>query len=474
MQRRAMGDPGAPATVPGRRSVDDSTTAPALTAHAGPAPRERSLKIAIIGAGLAGSLLAALLTDRGHAVEVHEQRADPRTTAPEGRSVNLGISARGIRALRRIGLWDALAPSLVPMRGRVVHRPDGRSAFHAYGSGPAEILHSVRRTALNALLIDRAAAAQFHFGSRCTGLSNGVLTITDEATGLSRESHPDLVIGADGAFSAVRRFMQHGTPADYSQTFLPWGYKELTIPAGAPIPLEALNVWPSAHGLVVAHPNPDGSHTATLFLPVAGPSSFASLGSPRAVSDHFRRHFPGVPALVPDLLREFDEHPVGRLVTVSTSPWCAGDGVVLVGDAAHAVYPFYGQGMNSALEDCLVLDECLAADPADRARALAAYQRKRKPHTDVLAELSARNFVELRDGTRSPLRVARKRADDVLARLLPGTWQPLYTMVSHTSIPYADALRRADNQSRALGVAAAAVGAALTAAAAAALRSERP
>jgi kynurenine 3-monooxygenase len=309
---------------------------------------------------------------------------------------------------------------------------------------------------------------------QCSGLSRGALTITDEANGRSQTRHPDLVIGADGAFSAVRRFMQHGMPADYNQAFLPWGYKELTIPAGAPIPREALNVWPAAHGLIVAHPNPDGSHTGTLFLPLAGRSSFAALDSPRAVSGYFREHFPGVPALVPDLLREFAEHPVGHLVTVSTSPWCSGDGVVLVGDAAHAVYPFYGQGMNSALEDCLVLDECLARGPGDRAHALASYQRMRKPHTDVLAELSARNFVELRDGTRSPLRVARKRADDVLARLLPGTWQPLYTMVSHTSIPYADALRRAHRQSRALGVAAAVAAAGLTAAAAAALRSERP
>lgn len=434
---------------------------------------DRPAEIAIIGAGLAGSLLAALLSDRGHEVVVYEQRNDPRTAPSEGRSVNLGISARGIRALRRIGVWDSLAPSLVPMRGRVVHRPDGRSTFLAYGTGPAEILHSVQRNALNGLLIDRAGEARFRFRTRCTGLANGTLTITDDATGRSRTRRPDLVIGADGAFSAVRRFMQHGTPADYRQEFLPWGYKELTIPAGAPIPREALNVWPSAAGLIVAHPNPDGSHTGTLFLPLAGRPSFASLDSPHAAAEFFREHFPRFPALVPDLAREFAEHPVGHLVTTSTSPWCSGDGAVLVGDAAHAVYPFYGQGMNSALEDCLVLDECLARDPHDRAGALAAYQRLRKPHTDVLAELSAQNFVELRDGTRSPLRLARNRADTVLARLLPGTWLPLYTMISHTSIPYADALRRARRQHRALGVAAAATTAAFTAAAAAALRSER-
>ncbi len=434
---------------------------------------DRPMEIAIIGAGLAGSLLAALLSDRGHDVVVYEQRPDPRAVASEGRSVNLGISARGIRALRRIGVWDSLGPSLVPMHGRVVHHRNGRSGFQGYGTGPSQILHSVHRNVLNGLLIDRAGDSRFRFRTRCAGLANGLLTITDEATGRSHTRRPDLVIGADGAFSAVRRFMQHGTPADYRQEFLPWGYKELTIPAGAPIPLEALNVWPSAAGLIVAHPNPDGSHTGTLFLPLTGRPSFASLDSPQAAAEFFREHFPRFPALVPDLAREFAEHPVGHLVTTSTSPWCSGDGAVLVGDAAHAVYPFYGQGMNSALEDCLVLDECLARNPRDRAGALATYQRLRKPHTDVLADLSARNFVELRDGTRSPLRLARNRADGVLARLFPGTWLPLYTMISHTSIPYADALRRARRQDRALGIAAAATGAALTAAATAALRSER-
>jgi kynurenine 3-monooxygenase len=438
---------------------------------------DRPMQIAIIGAGLAGSLLAALLSERGHEVEVYEQRDDPRTTPPSGRSVNLGISARGIQALRKIGQWDSLGPALVPMRGRMVHQPDGRSAFTPYGTAPSQILHSIRRTELNGMLIDRATAARFSFGMRCTGLSQDVLSVTDTRTGETRRLRPDLVVGADGAFSAVRRFMQNGVVADYRQEFLEWGYKELTIPAGAPIPLEALNVWPSAYGLMIAHPNRDGSHTGTLFLPLSGSPSFESLDSPDIVLEFLGEHFPQLPALVPDLLREFREHPVGHLVTVRTSPWRHGDRVVLVGDAAHAVYPFYGQGMNAALEDCLALDECLAGNPSDRAAALATYERRRKPHTDVLAELSAQNFIELRDGTRSPLRLARNRADRVLARLFPGSWLPLYTMVSHTTIPYADAVRRARRQNQALGVATAAVlGASVLAAAAvgaAAPRSER-
>jgi kynurenine 3-monooxygenase len=434
------------------------------------------VRVTVVGAGLAGSALAALLADRGHDVEVVEQRADPRAAGGEDRSINLGISARGIRTLRRLGLWESLQPALVPMRGRAIHRADGRSITTPYGTDPSEILHSIRRADLNARLVERAAGARFSFGLRCTGLAGGVLTLTD-AEGRTEQRRPDLVVGADGAFSAVRRHLQHGRPADHRQQVLEWGYKELTVPAGAPIPLEALNVWPAAHGLVVAHPNPDGSHTGTLFLPHTGDPGFASLEGPAAVHAFFREHLPRFAALVPDLAEQFAARPVGHLVTVRTAPWHADGRVVLVGDAAHAVYPFFGQGMNASLEDCLVLDACLARHPADRATALAEFQQRRKPHTDVLAELSARNFLELRDGTRSPLRLARTRADHALARLFPRRWRPLYTMVSHTTIPYGDALRRARHQDRALAAAAvtastAAVG--IGAVALSSLRRDRP
>jgi kynurenine 3-monooxygenase len=411
------------------------------------------VNVVVVGSGLAGSTLAALLADRGHDVEVVEQRPDPRTATGEDRSINLGISARGIRALRRLGLWEALQPDLVPMRGRAIHRADGRTVTTPYGTDPSEILHSVRRADLNARLVERARGARFTFGVRCTGPVDGVLTVTD-ADGRTSQRRPDLVVGADGAFSAVRRALQHGRPADHRQEVLEWGYKELRVPPGAPIPLEALNVWPAAHGLVVAHPNADGSHTATLFLPHAGDPGFASLTTPRAVAAFLAEHLPRFAALVPDAVEQFLAHPVGHLVTVRTTPWHADGRVVLVGDAAHAVYPFYGQGMNASLEDCLVLDECLTRHPGRRATALAEFQQRRKPHTDVLAELSKRNFLELRDGTRSPLRLARNRADLALARLFPHRWLPLYTMVSHTTIPYGDALRRARRQDRALAAAA--------------------
>ncbi|MFF3437427.1 FAD-dependent oxidoreductase [Streptosporangium sp. NPDC002721] len=448
----------------------------------GPAHPALEDRAAVVGAGPAGSLLAILLARRGHPVDVYDMRPDPRDGKGdgEGRSINLGLSARGIRALRHVGLWNALGDRLVPMRGRMIHRPGRPAAFQAYGTDPREILYSVDRDELTTLLVESAAGhegVRHLFGVRCAGVDreSGTLTLADTITGETREARADFVVGADGAFSAVRAAMQRGLTADYRQEFLEWGYKELTIPAapggGSRVPLEALHVWPGENALIVAHPNVDGSLTATLFLPhsgVPGAPGFAELAGERDVTDFFLRVFPGVLDLVPDLAAQYAANPVGNLVTIRTSRWRHGDRVVLAGDAAHAVYPFYGQGMNSSLEDCLVLDGCLARHPRDRAAAFEEYQRLRKPHTDILADLSERNFADLRDGTRSPLSLARRQADLALNRAFPDLWKPLYTMVSHTDMPYGEALRRARRQDRVLrwsgaALAAGAVGAALAA-----------
>ncbi|GIJ45279.1 kynurenine 3-monooxygenase [Virgisporangium aliadipatigenens] len=423
------------------------------------------LRALIAGAGLSGSLLAVYLARRGYDVEVFEGRADPRAVAGgDDRSINLGMSARGIRALRRVELWDALAPRLVPMRGRMIHRPDGTLVFQAYGSRPDEILHSIRRNELNAFLVDRAekhAGVRFHFGRRCVSLDRdtAALTVADVLTGERRTHRGDFVVGADGAFSTVRRRMHHGLPVDFQQTFIDWGYKELTIPphadGSARTPIEALHLWPSDNGLVVGHPNIDNSITCTLLLPLAaerGTPSFATLPDSAAATAYARATFPDLPGLIPDFAAQYDAHPVAHLVTVRTGAWHHRDRVVLVGDACHAVTPFYGQGMNSAFEDCLVLDECLSRHPDDRAAAFALFQALRRPHTDVLADLSMRNFVELRDRVRSPLHLARARADLLLNRMFPRLWRPLYAMVSHSTVPYGDALRRARRQDAVLAV----------------------
>ncbi|MEV4835299.1 NAD(P)/FAD-dependent oxidoreductase [Nonomuraea sp. NPDC049486] len=395
----------------------------------------------IVGAGLAGPLLASMIARRGYRVDLVEGRPDPRSARHDsGRSINLGMSARAIAALREVGLWQEARRLSVPMRGRMVHTAGGRSSFYPYGKDPSQILHSIRRDALVCLLVEHAEkqpGVRLRFGTRCVAVDRDAAAVTMED---GSKLTAGFVVGADGASSLVRTEMQRGLPAGFSREYLEWGYKEITIrarPDGTPaVPLEALHIWPGERGLGVAHPNVDNSLTCTLFLPRDEP--------PDRASDAF----PHLAELVPDLDEQASAAPMGHLTTVRTAPWHHRDTMVLVGDAAHAVYPFYGQGMNASFEDCLALDRMLARHPRDRQAAFAAYERSRKPHTDVLAELSAQNFLELRDGMRSPLRLARKRLDLLLHKAFPGTWVPLYTLVSHTTVPYGEALRRARRQDR--------------------------
>lgn len=422
-------------------------------------------RVVIVGAGLAGSLAAVYFARRGYTVDVYERRADPRLYPPgiNDRSINLGLSARGMRALAEVGLLTDVLKRSVPMRGRVVHSPQGEVTFQPYGVQADQILHSVLRDDLIALLVDAAAsrpAVRFHFGWRMEQLDRDkpAVTVVSVEDGRSVEVAADLVVGADGAFSTVRAQMQHGLRADHAQEFLAWGYKELTLPVGPDgrpqVRLEALHVWPGEQGMMIAHPNVDGSLTCSLFMPWEGEPSFATLTNAQAVEEFLDANFPDARSLMPNVVEEILTHPTGHLVTVRTSHWHYADRVVLVGDACHAVYPFYGQGMNSAFEDCLVLDQCLDHH-SDRAAALAAYQAARKPHTDVLADLSTRNFLDLRDRVHRPGYAARAAADRLLARLFPRRWVPLYTMVAHTTTPYADALARAQRQDRILRAAAA-------------------
>ncbi|MGI5282055.1 FAD-dependent oxidoreductase [Nonomuraea polychroma] len=419
----------------------------------------------IVGAGLAGPLLASLLARRGYQVDLVERRPDPRSARHDGgRSINLGMSARAITALREVGLWQEARRLSVPMRGRMVHTAGRRPAFYPYGKDPSQILHSIRRDALVCLLVEHAEkqpGVRLHFETRCVAVDRDGGTVTLED---GTELAAGFVVGADGASSLVRTEMQRGLPADFSREYLEWGYKEVTIrarPGGGPaVPLEALHIWPGERGLGVAHPNIDNSLTCTLFLPRDE--------TPDPVSEAF----PHLAELVPDLDEQASAAPLGHLTTVRTAPWHHRDTMVLVGDAAHAVYPFYGQGMNASFEDCLVLDRMLVQHPRDRQAAFTAYEHSRKPHTDVLAELSAQNFLELRDGMRSPLRLARKRLDLLLHKAFPGTWVPLYTLVSHTTVPYGEALRRARRQDR-VAAALAATGAGLAVAGLLAVLSRR-
>ncbi|MFL5541341.1 MAG: FAD-dependent oxidoreductase [Longimicrobiaceae bacterium] len=421
-------------------------------------PAEGAPVATVVGAGPSGAAMAVYLGRRGWRVNVFERRRDPRLhDAEDGRSFNLGLSLRGILTLRDLGVADRVLAGAVRARGRVVHPLQGETRFQPYGRSEDECLWSISRRALTRALIDRAEelpGVRFRFEQACVEVEKetGAAVFRDE-TGASRRVEADFVVGADGAFSVVRQRMQRGERADYAQEFLPWGYKEIRLSAGADgasrVFLEALHVWPRGDCVVITHPNQDGSHTCTLFLAhQGGERSFAALRDDRDVAAFFAGTFPDLAALVPDLLEQWHRHPQASVVATRTSMWHWGGRVVLVGDACHAVYPFYGQGMNAAMEDCLTLDRCLGRFPGDRAAAFAGYQALRKENADALHTLVERNFVELREAAGSPVLAWQKQVDFVLNRLFPRRWLPPYSMVVHSTMPYAEALRRADRQAR--------------------------
>jgi kynurenine 3-monooxygenase len=406
--------------------------------------------VTIVGAGLAGTLLACMLGKSGRQVTLYERRPDPRVHGQEaGRSINLALSVRGLHALKEIGLEQEVVESSILMPGRMIHARDGSLAFQRYGKDDTEALHSVSRAGLNLTLVH--AAAQFpnvslRFGGRCTNFD----FLTGELEFGAERIPTEFVIGADGAFSAIRSSMQKQERFDYSQDFLTHGYKELTIPAGPNgsfrIEKHALHIWPRGSFMMIALPNQDGSFTCTLFWPFEGPNSFAALKTESEVVAYFRQQFPDAVPLIPTLGRDFLTNPTGSLVTIRCWPWSVSDRVVLVGDACHAVVPFLGQGMNAAFEDCTVLNECLKRHPSDRRQALVEYESRRKEHVDALADMCVDNFIEMRDKVGSWIFRLRKRWSILLNKLFPNWYVPLYTMIEFTRIPYADARRRARRQ----------------------------
>jgi kynurenine 3-monooxygenase len=343
------------------------------------------------------------------------------------------------------------------MRGRMIHDRDGSLTFQPYGKDDSEALYSVSRSGLNLTLVHAAArqeGVRLFFDRRCVGLDPlaGVVEFLDAQHTPSKVS-ADVVIGADGAFSAVRGQLQRQERFNYRQDYLSHGYKELTIPAGPDgafrLEKHALHIWPRGSFMMIALPNIDGSFTCTLFWPYEGPQSFAALKTPDDVVAFFAEQFPDAVPLMPDLADDFLNNPTGALVTIRCQPWHVGGRVVLLlGDACHAVVPFLGQGMNAAFEDCTVLSECLARHESDRVAAFRDYEERRKESLDALADLCVENFVEMRDKVASPLFLLRKKWQVMLHRLLPRWYLPLYTMIEFTRIPYDEARRRARRQDR--------------------------
>lgn len=421
-------------------------------------PRE----FTIFGAGLAGTLAAVFLARRGERVTLFERRPDPRrVNAERGRSINLALSTRGIDALARVGLDREVLATAIPMKGRMIHPAVANPTLTLlpYSRDPNNQINSVSRWGLNVTLLEAAARepnVTIVFNHRCLGMDydSGACEVLDQGTNAVRRVETRHVIAADGAYSGVRSSMQKRDRFDYSQSFLPHGYKELTIPPcepgsvqpGAPWRIEknALHIWPRGTYMMIALPNQDGSFTCTLFWPFEGPHSFAALRTDDDVRSFFGSHFPDAVPLIPDLLRDWRHNPTSSLVTVRCWPWSVADRALLIGDAAHAVVPFYGQGMNASFEDCVELDRALAAHK-DVGEAFAACAAVRKPNSDALADLAYNNFIEMRDKVNGFTFRRRLMLEKALARRVDG-FKDLYERVTFSTEPYAQTVRSVQAQ----------------------------
>ena len=414
--------------------------------------------ITILGAGCTGPLLATLLARRERVrVRIFERRPDARRVAlTGGRAINLALAARGLAGLERAGLMDAIRPLLVPMRGRIVHDLAGGTRFLAYGQRPHELLWSVPRLGLNRVLTDAAEArgVEFHFehAARRADFDRGVLELEDLANGRRFEVPMSPVFGADGAGSTLRTAMVAAGRGTAREEPLEHLYKELTIPARADgshaFDPGALHIWPRGGYMLIALPNVEGSFTATLLLAArGGPVSFAMLAAQHAVHEFFAAQFADVLPLIPDLEAEFNGNPTGQMSTIYAAPWRVGGQALLVGDAAHGIVPFHGQGMNCAFEDCRVLDDLLS-EGGSWSEVFARFDELRREDTAAIARMAVENYTEMRDTVRDPLFALQKELSLELERRQPDRFIPRYSMVMfHDEIAYAEAERRGALQS---------------------------
>ncbi|GAA4087985.1 FAD-dependent oxidoreductase [Nocardioides kongjuensis] len=420
----------------------------------------RSKDVTLVGAGLAGCLLATLLGRRGYDVTVLERRADPRRAGAErGRSINLALSARGLDALERVGLREEALAAALPMRGRMVHPVTGSPNFQSYSADGTRAINSISRSGLNEALLDTAektpgVTVLFESRVEAVDLERGVVTVA-RPDGV-QELAASIVLACDGAYSATRRAVQFREGTNYAQDFLEHGYKELTIPArdgDFAIDPTALHIWARGGSMMIALPNLDKSFTCTLFWPKDGPGGLSSLSTAAQVRAHFAREYPDVVDLMPTLAEDYLANPVGSLVTVRAWPWTAhgaAASVALVGDAAHAIVPFYGQGANCAFEDAIEIDTLLDRHDGDWSRVLPAYEKARKPNTDAIAAMALQNFVEMRDLVNSRVHRTKNTAMHALERWFPSLVVSRYELVSFSTVPYAEVLRRTRRQGRVL------------------------
>ncbi len=421
-------------------------------------------KILIIGAGLCGSLLALRLAQRGFKIEVYESRSDLRTSdISAGRSINLALSDRGLKALRLCGMEEKAREICIPMYGRLIHDKDGNIFSSNYSGRENEYINSISRGDLNAILLDEAEKHEnvnIHFNKKCENIDieNNIANFEDYKTKQNFSIKADVIFGGDGAGSSLRKsyLSERKFLFSYSQDYLNHGYKELEIPADKSgnhqISKGHLHIWPRGDFMLIALPNLDGSFTVTLFLSYdEGEFNFENLTSEKKITEFFEKEFPDALALIPNIKDEFINNPTGPLGTIKCSPWSYENKTLLIGDSSHAIVPFYGQGMNASFEDVYVLDEILNKDLGDWKSVFNEYQTKRKKDTDAIADLAIDNFHEMKKHVSNPLFKEKRVIEMDLEKTFPTEYSSKYSLVTfNENIGYNEAMKRGRAQDKAL------------------------
>lgn len=425
---------------------------------------DKEVDIAVVGAGLVGSLYALLLAQKGFKVELFERRPDMRKEEiSAGRSINLNLSCRGIEGLKRVGVMDEVSRELIPMRGRMMHSKEGELTYQPYGKDPSEFGNSVSRAGLNMILLDKAEATgnvsiTFNMKAVEVDYENNIITFEDYNTKKKLTVSAKRIIGTDGGGSEVRTSMMNMEGYDCKIDPLDYGYKELSIPPGENgsflIDKEALHIWPRGDFMQIALPNFDGSFTVTLFLPYKGEKSFEKLVDEKSILEFYNEEFADSVPLMPDLVKTFMENPTGHMETVKCSPWQVGGKALLMGDAAHAIVPFFGQGMNCGFEDVSVFDQCLEKIAAQGIKLedlvekdgkdieliwfklFSSFTKQRKENADAIADMALDNFIEMRDRVGDPKFLLFKKVEKHLEKKFPGKYISRYSLVTFTNVPY--------------------------------------
>ncbi|MEI7509159.1 MAG: NAD(P)/FAD-dependent oxidoreductase [Flavobacterium sp.] len=410
-------------------------------------------KIAIVGSGLVGTLLAIYLKKLGHIVHVYDRSSDIRTVEFSGRSINLVMSNRGWKAMEDVGLGDEIRKIGIPVDKRAIHTQDDTINYQYYGK-EGEAIFSLSRGILNRRMIDLAeeAGVEFFFDQKIwdVTLSSATLHIGETEKGAWEDLKYDKVFGADGAFSRIRHRMQRQSMFDYSQEFMKIGYKELNIPANKngthKLDKNSLHIWPRGNFMLMALSNLDGTFTCSLFMPFEGENSFEQLKDEESLVAFFATYFPDTAAVIPDLVKDFFKNPTSYLAIMKCYPWTFEDKVALIGDSAHAIVPFYGHGMNAGFEDISILNEMIAAYGDDWKTIFLEYEKSRKPNADAIAELSRRNFIEMSTKTADEKFLLQKKIEKWFSDKHPDKWMPLYSRVTFSLHPYSEALAVGDFQ----------------------------